>query len=112
MSYATPRVALRWPANNGDFNDIGQRIPGTPTVVEVPGAIVAPHAEGESVGRGRSAVIDGLDIYLPPGTPVDARCQVIIGDNVYEVDGEPEYWGSPYTGIDRGIRIQAKRVHG
>jgi hypothetical protein len=38
---------------------------------------------------GRDAVITGLVVVLPAGTPITAVCRVVVDGRTYEVDGDP-----------------------
>ncbi len=74
--------------------------------------IVAPRADSEATSPGRSAVIVGYTIYLPPGSDLRPTDRVIIDDVAYEVDGQVGHWVNPFTGIDRGYQAALRRVDG
>ena len=83
----------------------------TAEVTEVPwGPVaVAPRTASESVDPHSPAVIVGLTLYGPPVT-IDPDDQVRIGGVVYNVDGEPGDWRSPFTGWHPGIEVAVVRA--
>lgn len=90
---------------------------GNATVTEeradVAGCAVAPRtAQPEVFSQGRSAVIVGLAVYMPPGQLVDADDLFEVAGLTYEVDGQPGVWTSPYTGRPAGIEVALRRAEG
>lgn len=89
---------------------------GNPTLAwsdqPVPGCAVAPRSSTEPDQVGRSAVITGLVVYLPTGTPVTAQSRFLVRGEEYEVEGEPGDWRNPYTGGWPGLEVAVIRVEG
>lgn len=81
---------------------------------------VAPRASSEQQTVGRGAVLEGLTLYLPPGTVLDPDDQLTIDGylnsdgqpRLYEVEGEPGVWTSPFTGETWGVEVAVKRATG
>lgn len=77
-------------------------VPGPPTEIQVPGCGIAPR---DSTGSGsnelteaRDTVISGLILYAPYGTDIRATDQVRVGGDLYQVEGLPGSFRSPFTG--------------
>jgi hypothetical protein len=80
--------------------------PGTVNVL----GIVYPRTSSED-NDGRTAVIQGLTVLLPTGTPVAPADRVVARGGTYEVVGEPADWRSPW-GWQPGIQVDVERVAG
>lgn len=70
-----------------------------------------PGSSSELV-QGQDLLTVQPSVYLPAGTVVAAVDAVQVGGLVYEVDGSPNDWVSPYTGHAFGIEVRLKRVTG
>lgn len=82
--------------------------PGT----EVRGCAVAPRTSEEPLQIAREIVYEGLAVYMPPGVSVTPYDRLVIRGTVYEVDGEPIDFRSPYAAVSRGVRVHVKRWEG
>lgn len=78
--------------------------------VDITGCAVAPRQAGEQIGAGRIAVTSGLTVYVPPGADVLPSDRIEVRGVVYEVEGEPAEWRSPFTGWEPGREVQLIRV--
>ncbi len=90
---------------DGDGNDIYTAVP---TVLDhVP---IWPAGASEQV-QGQELTITGSTALLPPGTDVDAIDFLVdeAGD-AYEVNGVPDRYRSPFTGLDPGVFVNLQRV--
>lgn len=56
-------------------------------------------------------ITEGLTIYMPPNTNVQAGDHVRIGDNVYAIIGEPKRWVSA-TGRVSHVQLNVERWNG
>jgi hypothetical protein len=70
---------------------------------------VAPRYATESTDPRVPAVIVGL-IVMGPTRALDSDDTLVIGDKVYQVDGEPGVWESPFTGWAPGMEVPVKRA--
>lgn len=66
------------------------------------GCSVSPR-DGNTVGsneitQARNTVITGLTLYAPAGTDLRATDRVRVRGVLYDVDGQPGWFGSPFTG--------------
>lgn len=93
----------------------GNDIPGAPTEIPVSGCAVAP---GEGAGAAnelvdaRDTVTLGLTLYAPFGTDVRATDRVRVGAEVYEVQGQPGGFRSPFTGSTGPVVVALELVSG
>jgi len=90
----------------------GNAEPGEPTRLDIDGCAVAPRGQGENRTEGRQAVTSGWTVYAPTGADVLATDQVEVRGVVYEVDGEPADWRSPFSGRRPGLVFDVVRVEG
>ena len=79
---------------------------------QVHGCAVAPRSSIEPAEIARTPVYEGLAVYMPPGVSVTPYDRLVIRGTVYEVDGDPGDWRSPYGAVARGIVVNAKRWEG
>lgn len=94
----------------------GNDVPGTPTEICVPGCAVSPR---DSTGAGtneitdaRDTVIVGLTLYAPAGTDIRATDQVRVNGELYEVDGQPGRFRSPFTSSAGPVVVALELVTG
>ncbi|HJR88823.1 MAG TPA: hypothetical protein VJ782_01520 [Aeromicrobium sp.] len=78
---------------------------------------IAPRYASESVDPHSPAVVVGKTIYGPAtfadGTipaELNADDQLLIGGDLYAVDGEAGDWQSPFTGWHPGLEVAVKRA--
>jgi hypothetical protein len=80
----------------------GNDVPGAPTEIAVPGCGIAPRdstgAGSNEIVQGRDTVITGLLLYAPSGTEFRSTDKVRVKGVLYEVDGQPGSFRSPFTG--------------
>ena len=94
----------------------GNDVPGAPTEIPVGGCAVAPR-DGTGAGPNeivdaRDTVIEGLMLYAPFGTDIRATDRVRVGGDVYEVEGQPGSFRSPFTGSTGPVVVALELVTG
>lgn len=99
-------------ATPGGHDGYGDPIASTETSHELDGCAVAPRTSGDTPGRGRNGTIEGLTLYCPPGTDIQAGDQVEVSGIRYEIDGEIGVWASPFGGSVDGLEVALKRAQG
>ena len=78
----------------------------------VTGCAFAPRSSTEATDR-RDTVVIGLTLYAPPDADIQATDKIVRANGtVWEVDGEPGDWQTPFTGWHPGLQIAVKRVTG
>jgi hypothetical protein len=97
-------------------DEYGNDVPGAPTEIAVPGCGVAPR-DGNSAGsneltQARDTVIVGLTLYAPAGTDLRATDQVRVDGDLYEVQGRPGSFRSPFTGSSGPVEAALQLVTG
>lgn len=82
-----------------------------PAETPLPDVGVAPRYSSER-DQGESTVIVGKTLLLPPlpGYDVQPGDRFRVGGAVYEVEGEPGVWRSPFSGTFFGTEVPVKRV--
>lgn len=83
--------------------------------VDVPVHGVAPLVrEGREPDSGnRSLVVEGLQLFAPAGTRIDAMDRVVWRGEEFEVDGEVgDYTSGPWRNPVAGVVINLKRAEG
>ena len=70
---------------------------------------VAPRYATESTDPSVPRVIVGATVYGPTRV-LDSDDRLVIGGVVYEVDGLPGRWSSPFTGWAPGMEVPVKRA--
>jgi head-tail adaptor len=90
-----------------------------PDRTDVAGCHVAPGSAGGSAGgakeetaAGREGVVVTYDVFFPAGTDVRPGDRAEVRGDVFDVDGEPADWRSPYTGRHAGIHVALRTVEG
>lgn len=91
-------------------------VPGTPTEISVTGCAVAPR-DGTGAGTNeivdaRDTVITGLTLWAPYGTDIRATDRVRVGSDIYEVEGHPGTFRSPFTGSTGPVVVALELVTG
>lgn len=83
----------------------------------ISGVAVAPimlqtvSGEANEIGR-HSNVGSRWRLYFPPGVSVNAYSRVQIRGQLYDADGEPGEWISPYSQWEPGIELLVRKVDG
>jgi len=100
------------PTEDGYGNDV----PGAPTEIPVLGCAVAPRdgtgAGANEITDARDTVIVGLTLYAPYGTEIRATDRVRVDGELYEVDGQPGAFRSPFTGSTGPVVVALELVTG
>lgn len=60
----------------------------------------------------QSTAVASLQALLPPGTPITALDAMRIDGVLWEVEGDPSIYRSPFTGTDPGVLVRLVRVTG
>ncbi|MFD1277461.1 hypothetical protein [Streptomyces kaempferi] len=94
----------------------GNDVPGAPTEIPVHGCALAPR-DGTGAGanellQARDTVIVGLTLYAPYGTDIRATDQVRVAGELYEVDGQPGAFRSPFTSSTGPVVVALELVTG
>lgn len=80
--------------------------------VFAPSVSVGANVSNELVNR-RDTVITGLTLYAPPDADITPTDQIVRADGtVWEVEGQPGDWLTPFTGWHPGIQVGVRRVTG
>lgn len=91
----------------------GNPIPGTPAETTIAGAFFAPGGTQEPVQTGRAAVIAEPEVYFPGLWPdIVPTDRLRIRGAVYEVQGDPGDWESPWSTGLGGLAVRLKKVAG
>lgn len=94
----------------------GNDVPGAPTEIPVAGCGVAPRDSTGSASNeltdARDTVISGLTLYAPYGTDIRATDRVRVGGQLYEVEGLPGSFRSPFTGSTGPVVASLELVTG
>jgi len=110
-------VIIRRPSGRTTFND-----PTGHTTREQEGCAWAPRFSDEETDL-RETVIVGYWLFVPFGADIQATDEVLIPEIIHltndgeetviwQVDGEPGRWQSPWTHIHIGTQIALKRANG
>jgi hypothetical protein len=62
--------------------------------------------------QGQDIVVTQPTVYLPAGSTVGPIDQVTVRGTRYEVDGSPNDWRNPFTGVAVGVVVKLKAVTG
>lgn len=83
-------------------DEYGNDVPGPAVETVVPGCGISPRdstgAGSNEIVQGRDTVVAGLLLYAPSGTDIRATDRVRVAGVLYEVDGQPGVFRSPFTG--------------
>lgn len=93
-------VVLFRRADDGSFGD----------AEVIAGCAVAPRTQNESPVPSFPPLSSGREVYAPVGTVVASRDRITIDGTSFEVDGDPEVWENPFTGVRFGVRIYVRRA--
>lgn len=79
----------------------------------IDGCALAPTVEQEFHQPGRDGVEVGWTLYAPYAADVTAYDRIEHHRyGMFEVDGEPGLWRSPFTGREAGMTVRLRRVEG
>jgi hypothetical protein len=95
----------------------GNDVPGAPTETVVPGCGLSPTSvgggnQGAEILQARDTVITGLTLYAPTGTDLRATDRVLVDGALYDVDGPPGSFASPFTGSTGPVVAVLQQVEG
>lgn len=76
------------------------------------GCVFAPRSSSEDNDRSTTVVADA-DLYTPATAGIEASDEIEFDDGtVYQVDGRPEQWESPWGGWNPPDVVALKRIAG
>lgn len=73
--------------------------------------VFAPAGSVDNV-QGEDVIVTQPRVFLPAGTTVTGIDAVEVDGVTYEVDGDPNVWVNPFTGVAPGIQLALRRVAG
>lgn len=103
---------VRTPVGSDAVDAYGDPVAGSVRVDRYRRVALAPVTSTESDDRGRAGVIVGWAAYFPAGARVSEDSTVEIGGQMYEVEGLPAEWSSPFTGWTPGVQVDLRRAEG
>jgi hypothetical protein len=109
-------ITVRRPSGPAATGPRGDPLPYTTHTVT--GCVFAPNVStGENVSAEnvyrRDTVSTGLALYAPPDADIIPIDRIVRADGtVWEVEGEPGDWQTPWTGWHPGKVVAVKRVTG
>lgn len=81
--------------------------------VTVAGCAMAPTVEPEFHQAGRDGVEVGWTLYAPFDADVTAYDRIEHPTyGLFEVDGDPGKWRSPFSGLEAGTTVRLRRIEG
>jgi len=89
----------------------GNDVPGPPVETDIAGCAIAPRSSSEDL-QARDQVIVGLNVWMPSGSVVYATDQMRVRGVLYEIDGEPGAFSTPFTGTGGPVQVALTRVSG
>lgn len=107
MPQGEPITIIRKTVSGQDQYGNDQWVTSEITVV----GAVAPRVSSEDM-QSRDQVSAGLIVWLPGGTVILATDQLRIRGAIYEVDGDPMDWRSPFTGRAAPVQVMLTKVTG
>jgi hypothetical protein len=105
------------------FDAYGDRLSGDPERITLAGVALAPRTGGPATSsadienRGREGVREGLTLYAQVGVDIRRTDQIEVDElselaGLYDVDGEPGPWVSPFDGWEAGVEVSLNRAEG
>ena len=90
----------------------GERIDWTtPARLTIQGCGIAPLVEDEQNQAGQSAAIEAWTLYAP-WSDIRFDDRIDSPHGLFEVDGDPGLWESPYTGRRPGMTVRLRKITG
>jgi len=71
---------------------------------------IAPRFATEGNDPRSAPVMVGLTVYMPADTAIDSDDLLRIDGKLWQVDGLPAEWRSPFTGWAPGVEVPVKRA--
>jgi len=81
------------------------------TEIPVPRCAVWPTGSTEQI-QGQDQTSENLTVWMPYGTEVRETDRCRVRGLVYDVQGVPSSWASPFTGTRAGVEVRLTRVRG
>ena len=72
----------------------------------------APSSSTEGRDIGRDQISDYATLYAPMRSDFRALDRVVAGGAIWDVEGTPAAWGSPFSGREWGLVVSLRRVSG
>jgi hypothetical protein len=95
---------------SGQVDEYGNDIM-TETSITVPNTVFVPSGSSENLAFA-DQVTTGEQFYMPYGTPVNILDVIQFNGELYEVQGKPSEWVSPFSGRVSPIRIDTTKITG
>lgn len=73
--------------------------------------VVQPSASSEQL-QFADQLTTGITVFFPPNTDLSYIDAIIVDGDVYEVQGTPNEWVSPFSGHVGPVQVQATKVTG
>lgn len=97
-------------------DDLGNDVRSFPVKATYSKVPVAPRDGGgtssNELVQGQDMVVIGLTIYVPDRVVVDAQDRFMVRGEEFEVQGDPQFYQSPFTGWRPGSPVALQRVTG
>lgn len=81
-----------------------------PVSVRINNCAIAPLVEPEVLQAGQQATIEAWTLYAPHSDIRHNDRIEVDGFGLFEVDGDPGLWRSPYTGRKPGMTVRLRRI--
>jgi hypothetical protein len=109
-------ITVRRPSSPAATGPRGDPLPWTTHTVDncvfAPSVSTGASVSTEAVDR-RDTVITGLTLFAPPDADIQATDRIVRPDGtLWEVEGMPGPWVTPFTGWAPGLQVAVKRVTG
>lgn len=77
----------------------------------IPGCVVWPTGSTEKI-QGQDQTSEQLTVLFPPDTNLTAYERAKVRNLVYEINGIPSVWNSPFTPTRAGVEARLTRITG
>lgn len=89
----------------------GNDVAGPDVATDIPYCVIAPRSSTERM-QNQDLVIAGITVYAPPGSDIQSTDRMAVRGIIYQVDGVPGDYYSPWTGEDGPVQAALTRVTG
>lgn len=79
------------------------------TTHEVTSCIIAPRSTSEGDERGVGLIV-GYTLYAPYDADIQFDDRVEFASEVWDVQGQPFKWASPYSGKRSGLQVELRKA--
>jgi len=110
--FANALVVTVEPFEGSQVDGGGNTIPAYGAPYTLAGCAVAPTESWEPQDGSQQRVTTTAQLFAPYGTLLGPRDRVTTHLGVFEVEGDPEHWHSPFTGWRPGTTFRLRRVTG